>query len=91
MPNCNDLWIDNKMTVLQMFLSTQKVEFSLRYDFLKSNALRILERRKYLGKYSICSETLNDSYVESDIKGGRRSNFLRYLASKWSFWGLFVM
>ena len=47
MPNCNDLWIDNKMTVQQVFLSTQKVEFSLRYDFLKSNALRILERRKY--------------------------------------------
>ena len=36
------------------------------------------------------SETLNDYYVESDLMGGRRSNFFRKNAGKRPFWGLFV-
>ena len=46
----------------------------------KSNGFSI-----YLVKLSDFDETLKDSHVKSDFKGGRRSNFFRYLAKKWPF------
>lgn len=48
LPNCNDRSIDIRMTIPEVFLLLSKMIISLSYNFLKSNAPRINDRRKYM-------------------------------------------